>query len=74
MNVSLKVREFEWKYTLYSTTEPCPLCFSAMVMSNICNLKYVARDPYACGTELNDKSKFIAIRKINITGLLKIWK
>ena len=29
---------------------------------------FCARDPYAGGTELNDISKYFAVRKINITG------
>ncbi len=71
LNALLKVSEFNWKFSLYTTTEPCPLCFSAMVMANIRNLKFAARDRFAGGAELNKKSKYIASKKINITGPVK---
>ena len=44
LNAIIKVSEFEHpnirKYTLYTTTEPCPLCFGATVMANIRKLKF----------------------------------
>lgn len=75
LNALLKVSEFDYpeirKFTLYSTTEPCPLCFGAIVLANIRDLKFAARDRFACGAELNKKSKYIASKKINITGPFK---
>lgn len=47
------------KYTLYTTMEPCPMCFGAMLMVGIRNIKYAARDGYAGATELNDKMSYI---------------
>lgn len=53
-------------YTLYTTMEPCPMCFGAMVMMNIRKLKYAARDAFAGATELNDKMDYIKSKKISI--------
>jgi tRNA(adenine34) deaminase len=47
------------RYTLYTTMEPCPMCFGAMLMVGIRNIKYAARDGYAGATELNDKMSYI---------------
>lgn len=75
LNAILKVSEFDYpnirKFSLYSTTEPCPLCFGALVMANIRDLKFAVRDRYAGGTKLNEKSEYIASKKINITGPFK---
>lgn len=47
LNALLKVSEFNHprirNYILYTTTEPCPLCFGALVMANVRNLRYAAR-------------------------------
>ncbi len=55
-------------YSLYSTLEPCPLCFGALVMSNVRNLYYAARDPHAGSTELADTTAFIRQKAIRIQG------
>ncbi len=54
------------KYTLYTTMEPCPMCFGTMVMMGIRNLKYAARDGFAGATELNNKMEYIRNKKIKI--------
>jgi tRNA(adenine34) deaminase len=54
------------RYTLYTTMEPCPMCFGAMVMMNIRNLRYAARDGFAGAIELNDKMEYIKSKKIDI--------
>ena len=54
------------EYTLYSTMEPCPMCFGTMVMMGIRNLRYAARDGFAGATELNTNMKYIHSKKINI--------
>lgn len=56
------------KYTLYTTMEPCPLCFGAIVMSNIRKLKYAARDRVGGGTNLNNANEFISGKSIVISG------
>ena len=50
-------------FTLYSTMEPCPLCFGAIVMGSIRNVKYAARDNYAGATELNHSIEYIKNKK-----------
>ena len=54
------------EYTLYTTMEPCPMCFGTMVMMGIRNLTYAARDGFAGATELNTNMNYIQSKKINI--------
>jgi tRNA(adenine34) deaminase len=55
-------------YTLYSTMEPCPLCFGAVVMGSIRNVKYAARDNWAGATALNESIDYIRNKKITVDG------
>jgi len=55
-------------YTLYSTMEPCPLCFGAVVMGSIRNVKYAARDNWAGAALLNDSIDYIRNKKITVSG------
>ncbi|MGI6622340.1 MAG: nucleoside deaminase [Clostridiaceae bacterium] len=75
MNAMIKVRGFDHpnirKYTIYTTTEPCPMCFGTIVMVNIRNIRFAARDRYAGATRLNDASDYIKSKNINITGPYK---
>jgi tRNA(adenine34) deaminase len=54
------------QYTLYTTMEPCPMCFGTMVMMGIRNLRYAARDGFAGATELNIKMEYIRNKGINV--------
>lgn len=56
------------KYTLYTSMEPCPMCFCALAMSGIRNIEYASNDRYAGSTELNHLSKYIATKNIIIKG------
>jgi tRNA(adenine34) deaminase len=56
------------KYTLYTTMEPCILCFGAMVMGNIRNVKYAARDRFAGATTINKIHEYTVSKKINVEG------
>lgn len=75
LNAILGANEFNHpnirKYTIYSTTEPCPMCFGTIVMANIRNVKYAARDRLAGGTGLNDAIEYIRSKKIRIAGPVK---
>ena len=55
-------------YTLYSTMEPCPLCFGAVVMGSIRNVKYAARDNWAGATALNESIRYIRNKRIVVSG------
>ena len=63
-NIHRHIRSF----TLYSTMEPCPLCFGAIVMGSIKRVKYAARDNYAGATGLNECLDYIKNKKIQIHG------
>jgi tRNA(adenine34) deaminase len=53
-------------YTLYTTMEPCPMCFGACIMMNIRHIKFAAHDGFAGATSLNDKLDYIKRKKINL--------
>lgn len=53
-------------YILYTTMEPCPMCFGTMVMMNIRNIHYAAGDGFAGATLLNDKLDYIKNKNITI--------
>jgi len=55
-------------FTLYSTMEPCPLCFGAIVMGSIRNVKYAARDNFAGATSLNTSIDYIKNKGITVAG------
>lgn len=54
-------------YTIYSTLEPCPLCFGAIVMSNVRNINIAAKDRYAGSTNIYEHNDYIKSKPINIT-------
>ena len=54
--------------TLYSTMEPCPLCFGAFYMSGIRNLKFAAKDKWAGSTNLKDATPYLSFKPIKIDG------
>jgi tRNA(adenine34) deaminase len=53
-------------YILYTTMEPCPMCFGTMLMMHIGKLVYGAHDRFAGATELKDKSKYTKQKKMGI--------
>ncbi|MCL2811039.1 MAG: nucleoside deaminase [Clostridia bacterium] len=55
-------------FTLYSTMEPCPLCFGAIVMGSIRNAKFAARDSWAGATALNESIDYIKNKRITVSG------
>ncbi|HOQ76499.1 MAG TPA: nucleoside deaminase [Thermoclostridium sp.] len=72
LNAIMRVSEFDYpdirKFTIYSTFEPCPMCFGAIVMANIRNIRFAARDRLAGGTILNGATDYIRSKNISITG------
>lgn len=55
---------------IYSTMEPCVMCFGAIVMNGITEVKFAARDGLAGGVNLSNE--FIDKRKIKIYEYHKI--
>ena len=53
---------------LYTTVEPCPLCFGAMVMSHVRTLYYAARDGWAGSANLAQGNSYIASKLLKIHG------
>jgi len=57
------------KYILYSTLEPCSLCFGAIIMGNIRRVKYAAKDRWAgAASILNLDIKNIKLKEINVSN------
>jgi tRNA(adenine34) deaminase len=55
-------------YTLYTSLEPCPLCFGAFYMSGIRNLKYAAKDKYGGSTNLKDTTPYLSRKPVQVEG------
>lgn len=54
---------------LYATTEPCPLCTGALLMSGVRELRYAARDNYGGATSwLTSPMALVTSRKIRVVG------
>lgn len=72
LNALLQFSEFDHpdirRYTLYTSLEPCPLCFGALVMSNVRSLKFASRDRWAGSTNLNGANAYIQSKNITIEG------
>lgn len=55
-------------YTLYSTMEPCPLCFASLYMSDVETLRYAARDPFGGSTNLLRTTPYLSRKTRNVHG------
>lgn len=45
---------------LYSTMEPCPMCFGTAVMANLKHLRYAARDPHCGFVHIKDSDPYLS--------------
>lgn len=64
MNAIYSIRKNLGNTIIYSTMEPCIMCFGTIVMNGIKEINYAARDGVAGGTSLNNN--FINSRNIRI--------
>jgi tRNA(adenine34) deaminase len=55
-------------YTLYCTLEPCPLCLSALYMSDVKSLHYAAADAYAGSVNLLGSTPYFSRKQRHVTG------
>jgi len=58
--------------TLYTVTEPCPLCLGAFYMSGMRKLHYASRDPYAGSVNLLGKTPYLSRKPIQVHGPQRI--
>jgi tRNA(adenine34) deaminase len=54
--------------TLYTTTEPCPLCLGAFYMSGVRTLRFAAREPFAGSINLLGKTPYLSRKPIQVHG------
>jgi tRNA(Arg) A34 adenosine deaminase TadA len=54
------------KLILYTTVEPCPMCFGAVNVARISELHYATRDPWAGSTNLLNGNWYMKRKQINI--------
>jgi tRNA(adenine34) deaminase len=70
INALLKVADLDkktaYKSALYTTLQPCPLCFGAFYMSGLRELRYAARDAYAGSDDLLGKTPYLSIKPIRV--------
>ena len=73
INAILKINNLETnamrkEYELYSTMEPCPLCFGAIVMSGLTNIHFAARDRLVGATDLKEGNAYLQGKNMSVTG------
>ncbi len=73
MNALLQIDNIETNasrssYHIFTTMEPCPLCFGAIVMSGLKHIYFAARDRVVGSTNLRDGNEYIAGKNLKISG------
>ena len=56
------------EYTLFATLEPCPLCFSALYMSDVNKLVFAAPDRYGGSTNLLGSTPYLSRKPTEVNG------
>jgi len=56
------------EYVLFTTMEPCPLCFGAFVMSKLRHCRFAARDAIAGSAKLARASDYLVQRNLEFIG------
>lgn len=55
-------------YTIYVSLEPCPLCLSAIYMSDVRKLEFAARDRFGGSTNLLGATPYLSRKPIDVRG------
>ncbi len=53
---------------LYTSLEPCPMCFGAALMSGVREIRFGARDPWAGSGNLAGASPYVASKGVRLVG------
>ena len=53
---------------LYTSLEPCPMCFGAALMCGVREIRYAARDGWAGSANLVAASPYVASKHMRVTG------
>ena len=56
------------KGRLYTTLEPCPMCFGAALMCGVREIRYGARDRWAGAGNLRQASPYVASKNVRVVG------
>jgi tRNA(adenine34) deaminase len=54
--------------TLYTTTEPCPLCVGALRMSDVGGVRYAAREPWGGSAAMFETVPYLKRGNVRVTG------
>lgn len=54
--------------TLYTTTEPCPMCAGAILMANVRHVCFASRDPWAGSTHLYSGKDYMGSKHMRVEG------
>ena len=62
----IPVPSLEQSLTMYSTIEPCPMCFGAINVARVACLHFGTRDPWAGSTDLVNGNWYMRRKQIDI--------
>ncbi|MCL2187164.1 MAG: nucleoside deaminase [Defluviitaleaceae bacterium] len=54
------------QYTMYTTTEPCPMCMGTIVMSDVRKVRIAMADPWAGATDMCKHLPYVASKNTDI--------
>ena len=54
--------------TIWTTTEPCPMCLGAIAIAKVQRVRFAARDPYAGSSDLAAANAFLRSRALDVHG------